>query len=57
MQPITCLSHYVRSVYAYSMLRKAPSDIPVVRHLHCFLYLALSLVSNFPGTKTEIIDT
>jgi len=36
MQPITCLSHYVRSVYAYSMLRKALSDIPELRQCTAF---------------------
>ena len=58
MQPITCLSHYVRSVYAYSMLRKALPDIHVLRHCtvlcnwqcHLFLYLMS------PGINSEVND-
>lgn len=50
MQPITCLSHYVRSVYVYSMLRKVLSDMPVLRYCtafcnwqcHLFLYFNVS---------------
>lgn len=55
MQPITCLSHYVRSVYAYSMLRKAVSDIPVPRHCSDFCNCQCHLFL-FAGINTEVND-